>query len=310
MRRPAATSAERYDRSLEDIFELQDEITATIAAAIEPELAGSERKRALRKPTEHLGAFDLLQRGAALLWQHDRTSLLGGLDTIRQAVALDPRFGEAYGYLAFGAFLLLVYEWADEPEVVLQQGIADAGLATAIEHQDYFAYHALGRLNTIARDHPAAIRALEGCVNLNPNFALGYVGLAEAHVYAGSPEAAIGYTDRAIRLSPRDPMLWDMLHYKASAYIRLDDFDRAIEIFEQVCEFPTAQYVSSATLAALHSLQGREAEAQKALERARRLEPRLSIMLMKKIYGVTDERPGSRTQRLLDALRAAGLSEG
>ena len=302
--------AERYDRSLEDIFELQDEITATIAAAIEPELAGSERKRALRKPTEHLGAFDLLQRGAALLWQHDRTSLLGGLDTIRQAVALDPRFGEAYGYLAFGAFLLLVYEWADEPGVVLQQGIAAAGRATAIEHQDYFAYHALGRLNTIARDHRAAIRALESCVNLNPNFALGYVGLAEAHVYAGSPEAAIGYTDRAIRLSPRDPMLWDMLHYKASAYIRLDDFDRAIEIFEQVCEFPTAQYVSSATLAALHSLQGREAEAQKALERARRLEPRLSIMLMKKIYGVTDERPGSRTQRLLDALRAAGLSEG
>ena len=151
---------------------------------------------------------------------------------------------------------------------------------------------------------------METCVDLNPNFALGYVGLAEAHVYAGSPEAAISYADKAIRLSPRDPMLWDFLHYKASAYVRLDDFDRAIELFEQVCEFPTAQYVSSATLAALYRLRDRAAEAEKALERARRLEPKLSIALMKKVYGVTDERPGSRTQRLLDALRTTGLEEG
>ncbi len=302
--------AERYDRSLEDIFELQDEITTTISGAIEPELAGSERRRALRKPTAHLGAWDLLQRGAGLLWQQDRTSLIKGLNTIRQAVALDPSFGEAYGYLAYGAFLMLVYEWTDEPEAILQQGLADAGRAISIEHRDYFAHHALGRLNTIAGDHPAAVRALEICVDLNPNFALGYVGLAEAHVYAGSPESAISYADKAIRLSPRDPMLWDFLHYKASAYVRLDDFDRAIELFEQVCEFPTAQYVSSATLAALYRLRDRAAEAEKALERARRLEPRLSVALMKKVYGVTDERPGSRTQRLLDALRATGLKEG
>ena len=274
--------AERYDRGLEDIFELQDEITTTIAGAIEPELAGSERKRALRKPTEHLGAWDLLQRGAAFLWQQDRTSLMEGLRTIRQAVTLDPSFGEAYGYLAYGAFLLLVYEWTDEPEVILQQGLTDANRAISIDHRDYFAHHALGRLNTIAGDHRAAIRALETCVDLNPNFALGYVGLAEAHVYAGSPEAAIGYADKAIRLSPRDPMLWDFLHYKASAYVRLDDFDKAIELFEQVCEFPTAQYVSSATLAALYRLQDRSVDAEKALERARRLEPRLSVALMKK----------------------------
>ncbi len=301
--------AERYDRSLEDIFELQDEITATIAAAIEPELAGSERKRALRKPTEHLGAWDLLHRGAALLWQQDRTSLLEGLETIRQAVTLDPSFGEAYGYLAFGAFLMLVYEWTDEPDAILQQGLADAGRAISIEHRDYFAHHALGRLNTLAGDHPAAVRALETCVDLNPNFPLGHLGLAEAHVYAGSPEAAISYADKAIRLSPRDPMLWDFLHYKASAYVRLDDFDRAIELFEQVCTFPTAQYVPSATLAALYCLRGRAVEAEKALEGARRLEPELSITLMKKVYGVTDERPGTRTQRLLNALRSMGLEE-
>ena len=167
----------------------------------------------------------------------------------------------------------------------------------------------MGRLNTIVGDHAAAVRALETCVSINPNFALGYVGLAEAHVYGGDPDKAIAYADTAIRLSPNDPFMWDMLHYKASAYVRLDDFDRAIEIFENVCEFPTAQYVPSATLAALYVIRRREAEGRKALQNARRLEPNLSIAVMKNVYGVSSDRPGSRSQRLLDALRTAGLAE-
>jgi adenylate cyclase len=301
--------AERYDRSLEDIFELQDEITSTIAAAVEPELAGSERERAMRKPTEHLGAWDLFQRGVALIWRHDHPSINSGMELIHQAVGLDPDFGQAYGHLAYGAYCLLVFEWADDRDEVLRQGIADAGKGIAIEHRDYFAYHALGRLSTIAGDHAAAVRALETSVSINPNFARGYHGLAEAHVYSGDPEKAIVYADTAMRLSPNDPATNQALHYKASAYVRLDDFEKAIEIFEKTCEFPAAQYVSFTTLAALYIIQGREAEGRKALGNARRLEPTLSIAAMKNVYGVSGDRPGSRTQRLLDALRTAGLAE-
>ena len=76
-----------------------------------------------------------------------------------------------------------------------------------------------------------------------------------------------------------------------------------------VCAFPTAQYVPSATLAALYVLRGREAEGRKALQNAQRLEPKLSIAIMKNVYGVSGERPGSRSQRLLDALRTVGLTE-
>ena len=104
-------------------------------------------------------------------------------------------------------------------------------------------------------------------------------------------------------------MMWDMLHYKASAYIRLDDFDQAIQVFEKVCQFPAAQYVSSATLAALYFLQGRDAEGQKALQNASRLEPGLSVDTMKKVYGGSAEKAGSRAQRLVQVLRNAGLKE-
>jgi CheY-like chemotaxis protein len=105
------------------------------------------------------------------------------MELIHQAVGLDPDFGQAYGHLAYGAYCLLAFEWADDRDDVLRQGIADAGKGIAIEHRDYYAHHALGRLSTIAGDHAAAVRALETSVSINPNFARGYHGLAEAHVY-------------------------------------------------------------------------------------------------------------------------------
>jgi adenylate cyclase len=301
--------AERYDRNLTDIFELQDEITSTIAAAVEPELAGSERDRAIRKPTDDLGAWDLFQRGAALMWSHDRARLQAGMGLVKEAIELDSSFGRAYGHLAFGAFLLLVYEWVDDRDEGLRQGLVDANKAIDLDRRDYFAYCALGRLNTVAGNHAVAVRALETSVNINPNFALGYVGLGEAHVYGGDPNKAIAYADIAIRFSPSDLMMWDMLHYKASAYVRLDKFDQAIEIFERVCEYPSAQYVPSATLAALYVIQGQNAEGQKALQNAYRLEPGLSLDMMKNVYGISRDRPGTRSQRLLDALRSIGLKE-
>ncbi len=228
---------------------------------------------------------------------------------LRQAIALDAEFGRAHGYLAFGDCLLLFYERADNRDEVLSRGIKAANRALAIDRRDYFARHAAGRLCTLSGDHRGAVRALETCIDINPNFTQGYVGLAEARVYGGDPKLALNYCDLANRLSPNDPMAWDVFHYKASAYIRLNEFDLAIENCERVCEFPTVQFVPPAILAALCVIQGREEEGRRALNQARQLEPGLTIDVMKKVYGVTKERPGSRTQRLLDAFRTLGVAE-
>jgi adenylate cyclase len=301
--------AERYDRKLEDIFELQDELTQTISAAIEPELLSSEHDRTLRKPTGDLTAWDLFQQGAAQLWKRDRENIESASKLFRQALDLDPNFGQASGYLAYAAYLLLILEWAEDKDAILHQGIANAQHAIAIDRRDYFAQLALGHLYTIAGDHLAAIRALETSVAINPNSALGYHSLAEAHVYAGDPCKAIEYADKSIRLSPNDPFMWAMLHYKASAYTRLRDYDQAIEVFEQACQLPSARYVPFATLAALYVLVGRNLDARKALENARRLEPNLSIELMARIYGFSQKGSSKRGHRLLEALRKAGLPE-
>ena len=300
--------SERFDREYTEIFELQDEITQTIAGAVEPELAELERDRAMRKPTSNLGAWDIYQRGTALMLKQSRPEIISGMALVRQAIALDPGFGQAYSYLGYGYFILVIQGWSDEPDEMLAQGVEDAKKGIDLS-RDYFAYHALGRLYTLLGDHAAALRALDTCVHLNPNFAGGYLGLGEAHIYHGDPNLAIDYLDTAIRLSPNDPMSWDMYHYKASAYVRLDDYDRAIENFEIARDFPTAQYFPSVVLAALYVMQGDESKGVEALNRARELEPGVCIATMKEIYNMTEERPGTRAQKIIDALRQIGLPE-
>jgi adenylate cyclase len=298
--------AERYDRQLDNIFALQDEITRTIASAVEPELSGFERDIAMQKPTENLGAWDFFQRGVAKLWRTDRSSGEESRALLQQAVAMDPDFGRAYGYLAFATYELLVFGWAEDREASLRQGITDARKAISMDSRDYFAHFSLGRLHTLAGDHTAAIRALETSVDINPNFAHGYYGLAAAQSYVGDAENTIKNADLAIRLSPNDPLMWAFLIYKGYAHFCLDDLDQAIEWAERACQFPTAQFIPFAWLTAMYVHAGRKQDASKALESARRLEPNLSIAYVK---GILRTAQGVGIERLYDGLRKAGLPE-
>ncbi len=161
-------------------------------------------------------------------------------------------------------------------------------------------------MHTLAGDHTAAIRALETSVDINPNFAHGYYGLAAAQCYAGDAEKAIKNVDLAIRLSPNDPLMWAFLIHKGYAHFCLDDLDQAIELAERSCQFPTAQFIPFAWLAAMYVHAGRKQDASKALESARRLEPNLSIAYVK---GILRTAQGVGVERLYDGLRKAGLPQ-
>lgn len=118
--------AERYDRQMEDIFDLQDEITRTISAAVEPELSNFERESALRKPTENLDAWDLYQRGVAKLWLTDRDGIEEARELMSAAVELDPEFGRAYGHRAYVSYVLSLFGWSVDTETVLNEALSDA----------------------------------------------------------------------------------------------------------------------------------------------------------------------------------------
>jgi adenylate cyclase len=196
--------AERYDRQIEDIFDLQDEITMTIAAAVEPELAAQERDRAVHKPTRDLKAWDLFQRGIAKLWQMERKDIEEGEAYLRQALKVDPDFGRPHGYLAYCHLVDVLCGWSKDEQALLRRGIAEAKAALAVDQRDSFAHFALGRLYTIGGDHQAAAQEIGEALRINPNFAHGYLGLASVHYWLGEGTAVLENADKAIRLSPND----------------------------------------------------------------------------------------------------------
>ena len=177
--------AERYDRQIEDIFDLQDEITMTIAAAVEPELAARERDRAVNKPTQDLKAWDLFQRGIARLWQMDRKDIEEGEVYLRQALEADPSFGRPHGYIAYCYLNYALLGWSKNQEETLLRGIAEARAALAVDQRDYFAHFALGRLYVVKGDHQAAAQEIRDALQINPNFAHGYLGLAAVYYWLG-----------------------------------------------------------------------------------------------------------------------------
>ena len=298
--------AERFDRQLNDVFELQDEITRTIVVAVEPEITQLELHRAFLKPTGRLAAWELYQRGVAKVWESSRESILEAMEYFSRAIAIDSNFAAAFGFRAFAIYNLVICGWASDDAEFLSQGLSDANRAIQLEHRDYIGHYALGRLLALGKKHAAAVVSLEYAISLNPNFAHGYYGLAVVHLYAGDPEIVLQYIDKALRLSPQDPLLWAMLMFKAHAHGLLGNVDSAREYLEQAALLPNASFLIFASLAVRYAELGRVEESKKALARAIELNPELSVHSYRE--GVLRINPRA-VDHVVRFIRQAGLTE-
>ncbi len=225
---------------------------------------------------------------------------------MQQALAMDPNLGQAHAYLAFLNFYEIIWSLTDNREKTLQEGMSRAKKAIAIDQRDYIAHWALGRLHSLAGEHQSALRELETSININPNFAHGYFGLSVAYLFAGQPEKAIEVMNMAIRLSPNDPLMWNFVCNKGMAHGVLQEFEKAIEYLEESCRFPMAPFIPFTVLAALCALTGRQEDAEKWLDQARRLEPSLSLNHMQE-YLVTADRKSFEI--FFEGFRKAGLTD-
>jgi adenylate cyclase len=298
--------AERYDRHMEDIFDLQDEITRTIAAAVEPELASFERQTALRKPTSNLDAWDLYQRGVAKMWLTNISSFEESRQLMAQAIAIDPEFGRAHSYRALDNYFLIMFGSGDDRDKLLDDGIADAKKAIAIDSRDYFGHFSLGKLLILACNLDGAIRSMETSLKINPNFAHGYYGIATAYYYADEASKALEFMDLMIRLSPNDPLMWAALTYKGVALYDLGDVTGAISTLEHACQFPSAHFHAFVWLAAMYQKTGRSSAAVETLAEAKRFEPKLSATFLDNLFPF---RKSGGMDRMIDELRKVGLEE-
>jgi adenylate cyclase len=292
--------AERYDRELDNVFALQDEIVMALVGSIEPALSRAERQRARLKPTTHLDAWDCFQRGAWLLFGlRSREDLAQALVLFRRARELDPALSTAVALEAVCHAAALTYQWSADPEQSVADALEAAETSITLGEADPWAHAALGYACSAAGDLRRAIAAFERAIELNPSLTMAYQGLAVA-LSAEHPEDAIRVMEKAIRLSPRDPQMHLFLHQLAVAHLVAGRYDEALKWEEDSLQLRADQPHVYRVLAAAYGHLGRRSEALDALEKMRRFAPHFSLDTFKRSNSQT------LVDRCLEGWRRAG----
>ncbi len=296
--------AERYDREIEDIFAVQDEVTNAIITTIEPALTDSERQRARRKPPQSLDAWESYQRGLWHLYQYNIESVGQGIDFMQQSAARDPNFAAAHAGLALGLYMRFLLGASTDAAVDLDKGLAEGQRAITLDPSDPFAHVALGRIYTARGEHDRAIMHCERAISLNPSFASAHFGRAHSLWMSGRPAAALSSHDEAIRLSPNDPMLWAFMASRSMALSLLGRFEEALDLANRAMQQPNAaMHARIGALVALGHL-GRIDEAAEPLAWLHRAVPGISVSFVREILRITDPECRARYEA---GLLAAGL---
>ncbi len=301
--------AERYDRAVEDIFAVQDEITDMIAATLEPEISAAERDRARRKPPGSLGAWELYQRGMWHLLRQNRDDLTLARALFHDAIGLDPTFAAAHAAFAIAAFWQFIHGLATDPDSGRAELLAGAARAMECDPRDSLAHSAMGLAFMESGQHAKAIAEHEIATELNPNSAFAQWCSGYALNRADQPEQALARFDLALRLSPRDPAAWSYQTLRAASLYFLGRYEEAIAAAQSATSarlddvvWPLVHWAGS-----LGQL-GRLDEAESVISELRRKRPGLTIAEFH-AWPHNASRSAGSLERMLDGLRKAGLPE-
>jgi TolB-like protein/class 3 adenylate cyclase len=294
--------AERYDRDLEDIFAVQDEVTQAIVTAIEPQLSTTEQQRARRKPTENLDAWECYQRGLWYMFGYANTDQ--ALIFFHRAIELDPEFGSAYAGVAYTYAIQILLGASEDKGDDLKRGVGAADTALSIDQTDPFAHFAKGRISIFTGDHEKAVAEFKRAISLNPNYALAHFGLAHGLWHAGRPAEALSHHDEAIRLSPNDTILWAFLASKAIALIMAERYEEGIALSQEAQRNNDSHlFAYLAEVSGLGNL-GKEQESANALERLKKVEPDISVDFVEQSLPMATS---DAKDRFLQGLKLAGM---
>ena len=234
--------SERYDRDLQDLFALQDEITTIIAGRIEPEVGTAERLRVERKAVPALHAWDFFRLGTKHFYKSTAADNLEAQRLFRRAIELDPSLAQAFGYLSYAIVLSMLYFDAELSEERLTEALAIGRKAVELDDQDGLIRFMYGRALLAQKFYGDALAELETAVDLNPCLAVTYCGLGDTLAYEGRFSEAIPYFQKAIDLSPYDPLRWAFYSYRALAHLFAREFDLAHEWAHRATRVPNAHY--------------------------------------------------------------------
>ena len=297
--------AERYDRKLGDIFAVQDEITQSVAAAIEPHLMAAEGIRALSRSSDDLGAWEHVARAQTHVWRMTRPDYEAAIDALKRAVEDYPDYAPARGLLGFCLVIATHMGWIDRVQGLVP-GREHAIRAAALDDRDPWGHIALGYWAMMERRTEESIAAFRRALKLNPNSAAAHAHLSRGLAFAGQDREAIEHGEDAIRLSPLDPDMVLFLGGLAIAHYVAGRYPEALQYSTEAVRlrpgFQGAQRLRCAILAQT----GRLDEARSLLATVRRDQPHLTSAWIR--ANVPYQTPKAM-DRFLEGMRKAGLDD-
>jgi adenylate cyclase len=295
--------AERYDRDLTDIFVLQDEITRSVAAAIEPQMLLAEGVRSLSHSPDDLDAWELVAKAFAHFWRVTREDNEIAIAMLTDSVTRYPNYAPSHSLLAVSYVLACHMGWLSH-EKALSTGWRHAQRALELDENDAWVHIALGYLELIGRRTERALSAFRRAAELNPNSAMGHAFLGRALAFAGYDQEAIAHCEEAARLSPNDPQAALFLGPIGIAHYLAGRFNQAIDSLTQSGSLRPGEFGIQRLLCASLAQAGRLEEARALLKTIKERQPYISIEWIKK--NVPYQTP-DLMERFLDGIRKAGL---
>ena len=298
--------AERYDREVADIFAVQDEITQSVVAAIEPQLHAAENLRIQGRPPESLDAWGCVIRALWHIGRFNKDNSEQATHVLKQAIALSPGYAKAHSLLAF-AELLAATLGSSNIDPAITSARQNAQAALALDDDDPWNYLSSGYIESIASRYDHAIAWYCRAIEINPNFALAHGFSAGSLAWSGQPDKALEAADRAMRMSPRDPFNAIFLHFAAAAHFVAERYSDGVVCEEQALrERPNVPYALR-YLAACYVHLGEINKARAAISKVLVAQPNSSIK--RDAYGYAAFNRASDQERYVTALRLAGLPE-
>jgi tetratricopeptide (TPR) repeat protein len=295
--------SERFDRSLDDVFALQDEIALNVVSAIEPSLRRAEVERVKRKRPESLDAYDLLLRAISFdMAMPD--GVAKAMPILERVLELEPDYARAHGHLSMCHHSLYLRGGLREENRLA--AIRHAHAAIACGQDDSTALTLAGfAIGMDEHDRAAATQAFEAALALSPSSAFTYLIGSAVFGWGGDAERAIDWAERALRLSPLDPWNWFCCHGLALGHFSRTQYKEAVAAARKAIQLNPGFSMSHMLLAAALVKSGRPEEAKAAAARVLALQPTYKFG---KHFASVDCAP-ALAAALGEALRTAGLSE-
>jgi len=244
--------ADRVDGTLEDVFDLQDRITERVAGALQPSIRLAEIERARRKRPQDLGAYDYTMRAMPHVWALEREASVKALELLDHALAIDPEYPLALSLAGWCYAQRSVYNWTDDIDSARSTALRLAEKATEQGGEDPLILAVLGAVHTISRNYGTARVMLERAVTLDPNAAWAWSRLGWVENYSERPDRAVTHFERALRLSPLDPMNFNNYVGMGSANEVAERYDAAVEMYRRALqERPHADWILRNLVSAL-----------------------------------------------------------